>query len=208
MAHENPARLLTEMSVNAAQLDPTRDSDGKPSAARPRAAHTSYHLSRWRPANRLLAIADVITLGHADWVQRLATYLVFGGTSALVNLVVFMLILRLRVPTSDVIHNLIAYLVAAEASIMVNFLLNDAVTFRHLPGHNRQWPVRCARFHATCIVGTVFAYVVQLALHFAFGMPALVAEALAIALLTAFNFASHHIFTYRRQKPSGARVLR
>lgn len=171
-----------------------------PIASGRRAAMPSYHPTRWRVVNRLLDVADVLTRGRADWLQRLATYLIFGGTAALVNLGVFALLLGVALPISDIAHNLIAFVVAAEASTMVNFLLNDYVTFRYLPGHSRGWVARCARFHVTCIAGTILAYVVQLALHFALGLPAFLAEALAIAILTAFNFTVHHVFTYRRLK--------
>lgn len=175
-----------------------------PVASRRHAAVPSYHPTRWRVVNRLLDVADVLSRGHADWIQRLATYLVFGGTAALVNLGVFALVLGVALPIADVAHNLIAFVVAAEASTMVNFLLNDYVTFRYLAGHSRRWLARCVRFHVTCIAGTVLAYVVQLALHFLLGLPAFLAEALAIAILTAFNFTVHHMFTYRRLKSAAS----
>lgn len=200
MARETRLRALAESSTRIIPVNPAEEMPTSPISSRRSRAVPSYHPTRWRVVNRLLDVADVLTCGRADWIQRLATYLVFGGTAALVNLGVFVALLAVAMPVSAVAHNLIAYLVAAEASIMVNFLLNDYVTFRYLPGHSRGWLARCARFHVTCIAGTVLAYVVQLALHFAGGLPSLLAEALAIAILTAFNFAVHHVFTYRRVK--------
>jgi putative flippase GtrA len=208
-----PRTELSEVSPSAVPMDPAWGSrsghrTAHASTAHASTAHASYHPTRWPLVNHLLDVADIVTRGHADWIQRLATYLVFGGTAALVNLGVFVLVLRIRLPFSDVVHNLVAFVAAAEASTMVNFVLNDVVTFRHLPGHSRHWVARCARFHATCIVGTILAYLIQLGLHFALGMPAFLAEAVAIVLLTAFNFTSHHLFTYRRLKSSAAHAPR
>ncbi len=202
MKGETRMGMVTEISSGAVPVDPAGEADGVHIVAIGRdqlvTAH-SYHPTRWPTVNRLLDVVDVVTRGRADWIQRLATYLVFGGTAALVNLGVFALILRVSLPITEVAHNLVAFVVAAEASTMTNFLLNDLVTFRHLAGHSRWWLARCARFHATCILGTILAYLVQLGLHFALGLPSFLAEALAIVILTMFNFALHHVFTYRAQ---------
>lgn len=206
LARETPLSPQAGASAGSGPTNPAEEALGKRGTDRrqPAPARPSYHPTRWPAINRLLDVVDVLTRGRADWIQRLATYLVFGGTAAVVNLGVFAALLAVALPVSEVAHNLIAYLVAAEASIMVNYLLNDYVTFRYLPGHSRGWLARCARFHVTCIAGTILAYVIQLALHFAAGLPSLLAEALAIAILTAFNFTVHHVFTYRRLKSPAA----
>jgi putative flippase GtrA len=165
----------------------------------PTRCQPSYHPTRWPIANSLLELLDRLSNGRADWFQRLITFLFSGGIAAIVNLAVFALVLQRKLPVNDVAHNLIAYIVAAEASTITGFLLNDWLTFRHLPGHARPWLIRCARFHVTVAVGTLLTYIIQFALHYLLRIQPIVAEAIAIIIVTFFNFAFHHIFTYRSQ---------
>jgi putative flippase GtrA len=126
------------------------------------------------------------------------SYLLFGGCAVLVNLLVFSLVYyRLPWPADPSWHYLVAFAAASEVSILANFLPNDAITFRRLAGHSRPWPVRCARYHLTYLLGTLLQLGLSFSLHL-FGVPAVFAQAVAIALATAFNFAFHHLFTYRR----------
>lgn len=162
----------------------------------PGAAAPSYYLTRWDLVNRILAVAEEKTGGKAGLLQRLFTYLMVGGFAALVNLAVFGLMLRAALPLSDQAHNIVAYCVAAELSIMANFIPNDRITFSHLPGHSRSWYARCLRFHTTCIMGTILTFIIEYALTYHFGFLALVAEAIAIVIVLFFNFTVHHVFTY------------
>src|SRR5579863_7377638 len=115
-----------------------------------------------------------------------------------VNLAVFSLIYyRFSWPAHQQWHYAFAFAAASEVSILANFFPNDAITFRRLPGHSRPLLVRCIRFHGTYLLGTLLQLFLSLSLHL-LGSPAVFAQALAIALVTAFNFAFHHIFTYRR----------
>jgi len=117
-----------------------------------------------------------------------------------VNLVVFSLVYyQVSWPANQRWHYVLAFATASEVSIMANFFPNDAITFRHLPGHSRPWLVRCIRFHATYLLGTLLQLLLSFSLHL-LGCPAVFAQALAIALVTAFNFAFHHIFTYHRER--------
>lgn len=144
-----------------------------------------------------------LTRGHADWFGRAFSYLLIGGFSAVVNLLVFSLVYyRVTWPLDQQWHYIVAFGVASEVSIIVNFFPNDAITFRRLPGHVRPWPVRCARFHLTYLLGTLLQLFASFSLH-ALGSPALFAQAAAIGLVTAFNFAFHHILTYRRVAHGG-----
>jgi putative flippase GtrA len=163
----------------------------------PRAYVRSYRPTRFALVNRLLDLADLLTGGRAVWLQRLSTYLVFGGTSAVVNLLIFALVLRLALPLNDLAHNLLAFFVAAEIALIVNFIPNDRITFSQLPGHSRAWWVRCARFHLTCAFGTALTYLIQFVLHYLAGVPSIGAEAVALVIVTAVNFSVHHAFTYR-----------
>jgi putative flippase GtrA len=56
--------------------------------------------------------------------------------------------------------------------------------------------VRCLRFHGTYLLGTALQLLLSFSLHL-LGCPAVLALALAIAPVTAWNFAFHHLFTYR-----------
>jgi putative flippase GtrA len=104
---------------------------------------------------------------------------------------------KVSLPVSDFVHNLIAFVVSTEISIMANFIPNDRITFSHLPGHSRSWWQRAGRFHMTAIGGTIVTYVVQFALHFGAHLTYLIAQSIAIIIALAFNFTFHHLFTYR-----------
>ena len=159
----------------------------------------SYQPYPWSLLNSILDIVDDKLPGRAGQVQRIFSYLFFGGTAAVVNLLVFAIMLRLM-PGDDFVQNTIAYAVAAELSIMANFIPNDRFTFNTLPGAQRPWLQRCMRFHATCIVGTLLTLLIETTLKFRFNVPALIAEAIAIVIVLIYNFTFHHIFTYRHTK--------
>lgn len=167
-----------------------------PQSTLPASAAPSYYLTRWKLVNRVLAIAEEKTGGKAGVLQRLFTYLMVGGFAALVNLAVFGVMLRAALPLNDQVHNIVAYCIAAELSILANFIPNDRITFSHLPGHSRSWYARCLRFHTTCVMGTILTFIIEYVLHYRFGILALLAEAIAIIIVLFFNFTVHHLFTY------------
>lgn len=159
----------------------------------------SYQPYAWSLPNTLLDLVDKHTNGHAGQLQRVISYLFFGGVAAVVNLLAFAIMLRL-LPGDDYVQNIISYAVAAEISIMANFIPNDRFTFNTLPGAKRPWLQRCLRFHATCIVGTILTYLIEAVLTFRAHAPALIAEAIAIVIVLIYNFSAHHLFTYRHVK--------
>ena len=166
-------------------------------AQHPQAHRQSYHPTGNARADAALDMIDRLTTGRADWFQRAFSYLIFGGFSAVVNLVVFSLIYyQISWPANQQWHYALAFAAASEVSILVNFFPNDALTFRYLAGHSRPWPMRCLRFHGTYLLGSSLQLLLSFSLHL-LNCPAVLAQALAIALVTAFNFAFHHIFTYR-----------
>lgn len=163
----------------------------------------SYRPTHWRPVNRALDLADVLSHGHADWIQRLVSFLFVGGFAALVNLTVFFVMYEVLPLPFDVagvwqhaLHYATAFAVATEVAIFANFIPNDHLTFRHLPGHQRSWLARAGRFHLTSMGGTAITLAISATLHF-FSVPAILAQAIALAVTTAFNFTFHHLFTYR-----------
>jgi len=161
----------------------------------------SYRPYPWTFANRVLDIVDNVTGGRAGVCQRFVTYVFIGGFAALVNLAVFYVIFyHAGLPFNDIVRNVIAWLFAAEISILANFIPNDFVTFRHLPGRARSWSDRCVRFHITSIGGSVLTFLIQFGLTHIGRVPAIAAEAVALILVLFYNFSFHHIFTYRHVK--------
>jgi putative flippase GtrA len=189
-SQEAQPRPHTEMPAGA-------DSGVHEGVAPPPAPLTSYYATRWPLVNRLLAVLDARTGGHAALIQRAASYLVIGGTAALVNLAAFSL-LYYRVLSGMEPHGrwLLAFIVATEISILANFSVNDVVTFRFMAGHRRVWYVRCLRFHITTIGGVLVTLGISGALYL-LTVPAVLAQAIALLLATAFNFTFHHLYTYR-----------
>src|SRR5436305_2745020 len=163
----------------------------------------TYQPYPWQLANRVLDFVDGKTRGKAGQIQRILSYLLFGGLAAVVNLVIFGLVLyRFHFPISlsTQVHNIFAFTIAAECSIMANFLPNDRFTFISLPGAKRPWLQRCLRFHATCLMGTLLTFLLEFAFFSLLHTPGLLAEALAIVIVLIYNFTFHHLFTYRRIK--------
>jgi putative flippase GtrA len=190
---EMPMMRGTTQPMPAASKDTV---DGPLAAKQP-----SYYTTRWPLVNKVLATVDEKSNGRAGVIQRFATFLVVGGIAALVNLAVFQLsliLLSALAPSMIAwLQNLLAFAAAAEISILANFVLNDPITFSHLPGHNRPWLVRCLRFHVTTILGVTVTFAVENVMHFIVGVPALYAEATGIIIALFFNFTVHHLFTYR-----------
>lgn len=159
----------------------------------------SYYETRWPLLNRALALTDTITRGRAGVLQRLTSYLIIGGTAAVVNLSILALFFHFgsdKVMWYWVLANVVAY----EVSIMTNFIPNDYFTFSHLPGHNRSWLARCARFHLTSLSGVAVTFAISYALFHFLGLQSLVAQAIALIIATAYNFTVHHLFTYAHKK--------
>ncbi|HKT39242.1 MAG TPA: GtrA family protein [Ktedonobacterales bacterium] len=161
----------------------------------------SYHPTGMAKVDRLLDLADQLTGGRAEWIQRAFSYLFVGGIAAIINLITLQVTLNLLAssPLPYKIHYGIAFVIATEVSIMANFIPNDRITFSHLPGHSRSWIQRCARFHVTCTGGVIVTFAVSSLLHLILQVPALPSQAVALIVATAFNFTFHHLFTYRHK---------
>jgi dolichol-phosphate mannosyltransferase len=130
--------------------------------------------------------------------KRLISFLIVGGLGALVNIVFFTLTYnRLERPFPGLVAYLAAFVLATEVSLLFNFALNDQITFRQLRDQKRSWRGRCARFHVTSIGGTLLTLAISFSLLHFMHLPALFAQAFALIIATAFNFAFHHLFTYR-----------
>lgn len=162
----------------------------------------SYQPYPWSLPNRVLDFVDARTHGRAGWLQRIISYLFFGGLAALVNLAVFYVMyyhLLAALPAASVRY-ILSYIAAAELSIIANFIPNDRFTFNKLPGARRPWLQRCARFHTTTIVGSLLTFLIGYAMTTFLHAEPIISEAAATLLVLIYNFSFHHIFTYRHIK--------
>lgn len=162
----------------------------------------SYQPYSWTFLNRILELVDQKTNGRAGWLQRFISYLFFGGLAALVNLATFYIMYyHILAPLNPPpLRNVLSYVVAAEFSIIANFVPNDRFTFNKLPGAQRPWLQRCGRFHMTTAVGSLLTFLIEFALSSFTHTQPIYAEAVATLLVLIYNFSFHHIFTYRHLK--------
>ncbi|HLZ59029.1 MAG TPA: GtrA family protein [Ktedonosporobacter sp.] len=166
----------------------------------------SYRSTPFAFVNSALDIVDALTGGRAGLCQRFFMFAFIGGFAALVNLAVFRLVYYvIGWPANhDLVRNVLASVLAAEISIMANFIPNDFFTFRHLSGHGRSWSARCSRFHVTSIGGSVLTFLIQFGLTHLLRVDAFLSQCVALILVLFYNFTFHHIFTYRHVKPATA----
>ena len=156
----------------------------------------SYHETRWPLVNQALAITEQLTGGRAGTVQRLFTYVLIGGTAAVVNLGAFAIFEHFGSLKVFSLYSAFAYITAYEVSILANFIPNDYFTFRFLPGHQRSWLARCLRFHTTSLSGVLVTMALSWIFYHPLNLPLLVSQALALILAVFYNFTVHHLFTY------------
>jgi putative flippase GtrA len=124
-----------------------------------------------------------------NWVQ-LAKFCTVGATGYVVNLAVFALLVHVAG-----IH----YIAAAVCSFLVavtnNYTWNRLWTFRNQRGHVAYQGLRFL------VVSTVAlgANLLFLSGFVALGMPKVAAQALAIALVTPWNFIANKLWSFRRR---------
>lgn len=173
----------------------------------PQRSMPSYRPTRWALVNRVLDVVDDVTHGKAGLCQRFFSFAFIGGFAALINLAVFATVMYgISLPISEWLHNIIASVLAAEISIMANFIPNDYFTFRGLDGHSRSWSARCLRFHITSVGGSILTFLIEFGFRFIGHVPALVGQAVALILVLFYNFSFHHLFTYRHVKPAANNI--
>lgn len=187
--------------IEARRMDPTlksravRPTQPITDGAEPR-AEKSYYDTRWPLVNQGLAITERLTGGRAGLLQRLFTYLLIGGTAAVVNLGVFAIFGHYGDMKTFSLYSVVGYVCAYEFSILANFIPNDYFTFRFLPGHARSWLARCARFHVTSLSGVLVTFIISWILYHPLNLSLLVSQAIALILAVFYNFTVHHLFTY------------
>jgi putative flippase GtrA len=143
-------------------------------------------------STRTGAFADAASVAlrrPANWVQ-LAKFCTVGASGYVVNLAVYATLLALDVN----------YLLAAVCSFLVavtnNYTWNRVWTFRHQRGHLVFQGFRFLVV-STVALGANLAFLSSLV---ALGVPKLPAQALAIALVTPWNFVANKLWSFRRRR--------
>jgi dolichol-phosphate mannosyltransferase len=127
--------------------------------------------------------------------RRFGGFLLVGGISTVLNLtIVGVLTIALRWAY------LPAAIIATESGVMLSFILNDRMTFRRLAPGAGSWLGRCLRFHGTYAIGQGLTILLASGIIHVAKLPALLAQACAIAVVTLFNFTMLRIWAYRGRK--------
>jgi putative flippase GtrA len=137
------------------------------------------------------AIADAASVAlrrPANWVQ-LAKFCTVGASGYVVNLAVYATLLAFDV------HYLLAAVCSFLVAVTNNYLWNRAWTFRHRRGHLVFQGFRFLVV-STVALGANLAFLSALV---ALGVPKLPAQALAIALVTPWNFVANKLWSFRRK---------
>ena len=124
----------------------------------------------------------------ANWVQ-LAKFCTVGASGYVVNLAVYATLLALGV------HYLLAAVCSFLVAVTNNYLWNRLWTFRHQRGH---LVFQGFRFLLVSTVALV-ANLAFLSVLVALGVPKLPAQAIAIALVTPWNFVANKLWSFRRR---------
>jgi putative flippase GtrA len=126
---------------------------------------------------------------RANWYQ-LAKFCVVGATGYVVNLAVF----------AALVHGAdMHYILAAVCSFLVavtnNYTWNRVWTFRHERGHIAYQGLRFLLVSTVALA----ANLAFLAILVALGVPKIPAQAVAIALVTPWNFVANKLWSFRRR---------
>lgn len=161
-------------------------------------AHTSSYATPVAHAPEMSARTSLLkdVLSNRE-LRRVIAFLFAGGVSAVVTIAVTKLCFEVVVRDSGQLRFLLAALIGTEVGILVNFTINDRLAFRDLSGHQRRFPLRLLRFHATCATGQSLILLTSWALHDGAKLGTVVAQALPIVFVTGVNFALHRFWTYR-----------
>jgi putative flippase GtrA len=174
-------------------IDRTQEvDDAAERSALPKESLTGYQAFYRFCATRL----DPYTRGHTTEVMRVVSFLIVGGLGALVNLACVALLSRYT-PLPDYIY----IVLATEVALLFNFLLNDRFTFHSLADSRRPFWLRCVRFHGPSGLGFVLTLVISYLAHNAGHLSPVLAQAVAILIVTIVNFIMHRFWTYRPAAP-------
>ena len=124
----------------------------------------------------------------ANWVQ-LAKFCAVGASGYVVNLAVYATLLALGV------HYLLAAVCSFLVAVTNNYLWNRVWTFRHQRGH---LVFQGFRFLLVSMIALA-ANLAFLSILVALGVPKLPAQAIAIVLVTPWNFVANKLWSFRRR---------
>jgi len=124
-----------------------------------------------------------------NWIQ-LAKFGVVGASGYVVNLAVYAILLRWAG-----LHYLAAAVCSFAVAVTNNYLLNRHWTFRGERGHFAYQGLRFLVVSALALGANLICLRVLVAL----GLGKIVAQALAIVLVTPLNFVGNKLWSFRRR---------
>jgi putative flippase GtrA len=125
---------------------------------------------------------------RSNWLQ-LARFCLVGASGYVVNLGVYAALVR-----TAGLHYIPAAICSFLVAVTNNYTWNRLWTFRHQRGH---FAYQGLRFFAVSTVALA-ANIVFLAVLVALGVPEIPAQAVAIALVTPWNFVANKLWSFRR----------
>lgn len=133
----------------------------------------------------------VLAVQHPE-NRRILRFGLVGLSGVAVNLGVLLGLAHLGVETH------LATIFAIETSVVTNFLLNDAWTFRDR--RDLPWPARLGLFHGVSAVSFVVNFLVTSLLHDFAGTPLALASLVGVAAGFVPNYLGNHRLTYGARK--------
>jgi len=125
----------------------------------------------------------------ANWVQ-LAKFCTVGASGYVVNLAVYATLLAVGV------HYLLAAVCSFLVAVTNNYLWNRLWTFHNQRGHLVYQGVRFLVVSTIALAANLLFLSVLVAL----GLPKLPAQAIAIVLVTPWNFVANKLWSFRRRR--------
>jgi putative flippase GtrA len=125
----------------------------------------------------------------ANWFQ-LAKFCVVGATGYVVNLGVFAALVQ-----GAGMHYIPAAICSFLVAVTNNYTWNRVWTFRHQRGHMAYQGLRFLMVSTVALA----ANLAFLAILVGLGVPKIPAQAVAIALVTPWNFVANKLWSFRRQ---------
>lgn len=147
-------------------------------------------------------IRHLLRLRCDRWpIGRFLRFGIVGFSGVFVDMLVFFL---LSDPTTLALPLTRSKIVAGECAILNNFLWNDLWTFGDLARQQRGWRARSRRFlkfNLVCLVGLVLNVLLLNLFFNVFGLNRYVANILAIAAVTIWNFWLNLKLSWRTTSP-------
>jgi putative flippase GtrA len=142
-------------------------------------------------------LSDALSTICANFsVRSLVAFLCVGGASTAAHYLVMLLLMRTGLPVAA------ASGTGFALSALLNYLLNEQLTFHSDPHGNAPRRVTAPRFAAVAVTGLLLNHLLLTALMHA-GLPAVPAQLLTTMGVIVWNYAIHGAWTFRRHRNSG-----